>query len=83
MTMNEKVDPYSYMAGVAAGVAAERNRKHEYPTDYPPGTCWSVDEAWCILDTLPPGTLSIQQRSFLAGAIAGALEKAAERSGRR
>jgi hypothetical protein len=47
--------------------------KHEYPSDYPPGTHWAIDAAWEILDTLEPGRLTLDERSFLAGQIAGRL----------
>lgn len=47
--------------------------KHEYPSDYPPGVHWAIDAAWEILDTLKPGRLTIQERSLIAGMIAGRL----------
>lgn len=50
--------------------------KHEYPSEYPPGKHWAIDEAWRILDSLKPDALDISQRSFIAGMIAGALMKA-------
>ncbi len=49
--------------------------KHTYPSLYPPGTYWAVDEAWRILDELKPGVLSPDVRAYLAGAIAGLLMK--------
>ena len=51
-----------------------------YPSRYPPGLHWALDEAWSILDALPPETLSLQTRSYLAGAIWGALTKLQARS---
>jgi hypothetical protein len=48
--------------------------EHEYPSNYPPGTHWAVDASWEILDTLTPG-LTIEERSLLAGMIAGRLMK--------
>lgn len=46
-----------------------------YPSRYTPGTHWSTDEAWRILDTLKEGAISNEIRCFLAGMIAGALAK--------
>jgi hypothetical protein len=51
------------------------SEKHTYPSDYPPGTHWAVDEAWAILDMLAPGVLDADHRNFLAGMIAGTLER--------
>ena len=53
------------------------DQEHTYPSDYPPGTHWTTDEAWHILDTLKPGVLSDDVRYFLAGAIAGTLMRVA------
>lgn len=52
--------------------------KHEYPSAYGPGTHWATDEAWKILDTIKPGVISIDVRSFLAGQIAGRLMRERE-----
>ena len=49
--------------------------EHEYPSNYPPGCHWAVTKAWKILDTLPVGLLTIEQRALIAGMIAGALVK--------
>lgn len=46
---------------------------HTYPSRYPPGTNWAVDEAWAILDILRPGVLTLEHRALLAGLIAGTL----------
>jgi hypothetical protein len=47
----------------------------QYPSIYPPGSHWSADEAWRVLDMIKPGVLSLDVRSMLAGAIAGLLMK--------
>ncbi len=49
--------------------------EHEYPSDYGPGKHWAIDAAWEILDSIEPGRLTIAERSFLAGQIAGRLMK--------
>ncbi len=49
--------------------------RHTYPSKYPPGIHWAVDEAWHILDMIKPGLIPDDVRSFLAGSIAGALVK--------
>jgi hypothetical protein len=49
--------------------------KHTYPSAYGPGTSWNMDIAWSILDRLPAGTLSGEQRAYLAGRIAGELSR--------
>jgi hypothetical protein len=50
--------------------------KHEYPSNYPPGSgSWSLDEAWSILDSIKPGLIPTDVRAFLAGQIAGTLER--------
>jgi hypothetical protein len=49
--------------------------EHEYPSSYPPGKHWAMDAAWGILDMLAPGRLTINERTFLAGIIAGRLMK--------
>lgn len=52
---------------------------HSYPDKYAPGSgSWSMDEAWEIVDRIKPGVIPIDIRSFLAGAIAGALSRVAE-----
>lgn len=57
--------------------------KHEYPSSYKPGQgVWFVDEAWRVLDSLPPGVLSVERRAYLAGLIGGALVKAVQERGR-
>lgn len=52
---------------------------HEYPSEYGPGTHWATDAAWKILDTLRPGTLSVEVRAYLAGQIAGRLMRERDR----
>lgn len=56
-----------------------RGREQRYPSAYGPGTHWAIDEAWTILDRLPVGMLPDDQRFLLAGQIAGALMKHAQR----
>ena len=58
--------------------------EHTYPSKYPPGPNqpWALNKAWEILDTLKPGTLSVETRAFLAGQIVAALEIASERRAR-
>lgn len=53
---------------------------HTYPDRHPraPGSHWSTMTAWEILDTLPPGTLNLTERSTIAGLISGALVSAAK-----
>jgi hypothetical protein len=51
--------------------------QHRYPSLYPPGSHWSIDEAWAILDRLPPGMLPDEWRFLLAGIIAGTLQRVA------
>lgn len=46
-----------------------------YPSRYPPGCHWAMDEAWRILDLLQDGAIRDDVRAFLSGAIAGALMK--------
>jgi hypothetical protein len=54
---------------------------HTYPSRHKPGTHWSTDEAWRILDRLPVGMLPNDYRFLTAGMIAGALMRAvAERT---
>lgn len=53
--------------------------KHTYPTAYPRNMTPALERAWDILDVISPGTIPDDVRAFLAGAIAGALERAAER----
>jgi hypothetical protein len=61
-------------------MSTEQKVKHEYPDRYLPGMHWATDEAWEILDTfLPPGQLTLEQRSYLAGLIAGTLMRLRDR----
>jgi hypothetical protein len=53
--------------------------QHSYPNSYQPGTNWATDEAWKILDALPPGRLTELERAYLAGLIAGTLLRCARR----
>lgn len=55
--------------------------EHTYPSRYPPGTHWSIDAAWQILDQIQPGVIPDDARAFLAGLIAARLM--AEREDRR
>lgn len=48
---------------------------HTYPSNYPPGTTWAITEAWGILDLVRPGVIDHETRAFLAGCIAGTLER--------
>lgn len=41
--------------------------KHNYPSNYKPGSHWATDEAWQILDRLKPGAIDDDIRAFLAG----------------
>jgi hypothetical protein len=50
---------------------------HVYATTRLPESGWNMREAWEILDALPPGAISVVARLFLAGLIAGALERIA------
>lgn len=59
--------------------AEEILTEHPYPSNYRPGTHWSVDEAWEILDQLPVGILPDDHRFLIAGMIAGALLKASKK----
>ena len=52
--------------------------RHAYPSAYPPGAHWALDEAWALLDTLKPGVLPNEVRLFLAGGIAGILMRHAQ-----
>jgi hypothetical protein len=47
--------------------------QHTYPPGYPPGRHWALDEAWAILDLVPPGVIPADVRAFLAPLIAGRL----------
>jgi len=51
--------------------------KHTYPSNYGPGVHWAIDEAWQILDELPVGQLTDDQRFLVAGRIAGTLLRVA------
>jgi len=57
------------------------DKKHPYPSRYPPGTHWAIDEAWEILDQLPVGMLPDDWRFLIAGQIAGKLMSTRKRSG--
>jgi hypothetical protein len=57
----------------AQGYVTIKGRR--YPSAYTPGAHWALDEAWNIVDTLPEGVLSNEQRVWLAGVITGALLK--------
>lgn len=46
---------------------------HLYPDNYPAGRGRDLDIAWEILDTLAPNALSLEMRSYLAGAITGVI----------
>lgn len=54
---------------------------HTYPSAHQPGTHWATDEAWQILDILPVGQLTDDQRFMLCGLIAGTLMWAASPQG--
>lgn len=47
--------------------------EHTYPDRYKPGTHWSTDAAWEILDRVKPGVIPDEVRALLAGLIAGRL----------
>jgi hypothetical protein len=49
---------------------------HVYPSGYvPPTGNVFIDEAWEILDMIPPGTLAPELRFLLAGIIAGTISR--------
>ena len=48
-------------------------KEHPYPSNYPPGRHWALDEGWRILDQLPVGLLPDENRFMLGGQIAGML----------
>lgn len=52
--------------------------EQSYPPAYAPGQHWAFDEAWTLLDTLPPGSLPEPTRMLLAGMIAGTLRRLAQ-----
>lgn len=54
-------------------IAHAATLKHEYPSRYKPGTHWSTDAAWELLDKFAPGAIENDHRFLLAGMIAGAL----------
>jgi hypothetical protein len=56
--------------------------QHTYPSEYGPDSHWSVAEAWAILDDLPVGQLTDDQRFLAAGRIAGTLLRVASPQGR-
>jgi hypothetical protein len=49
--------------------------KHEYPSEYPPGTHWSLDEGWEILDMIRPGVIPLDVRALIAGYFGGRLSR--------
>lgn len=51
----------------------KKKKAHSYPSNYRPGKHWATDEAWEMLDRLPPGKLEDDYRFLIAGMIAGAL----------
>jgi hypothetical protein len=54
---------------------------HTYAAAYLPERAWQFEEAWGILDQLKPDSIQINVRLWLAGMIAGALDRVArERS---
>jgi hypothetical protein len=53
--------------------------EHTYPDRHPPGSHWSTDVAWEILDVLPAGLLNEVQRAFVCGLMAAALDEAASK----
>ena len=55
---------------------------HTYPDRYPPGTHWSLDAAWEILDTIKPGVIPDDVRALLAGMISGRLMQERETANR-
>jgi hypothetical protein len=55
--------------------------EHKYPSNYGPSVHWATDMAWEIMDTLPVGVLTMEQRCFLAGQITGMLIKERLRGG--
>lgn len=49
---------------------------NDYPRDHKPGTHWSTDKGWQIMDIIPPTAISPQLRDLISGMIAGALVEA-------
>jgi hypothetical protein len=49
--------------------------RDDYPSHYKPGAHWATDAAWEIMDTIKPGAIDSDIRSYLAGMIAGTLMK--------
>jgi hypothetical protein len=56
-------------------IATSEPPQHTYPLFSGPGTSWSLTEAWTIVDRLKPGVLTNDERDFLAGMIAGTLDR--------
>lgn len=56
---------------------SDPTKKHPYPSDHRPGSFWATDAAWEILDALPVGALTDDQRFITGGRIAGALLRVA------
>jgi len=56
-------------------IAARESPQHTYPLYSGPGTSQNLTEAWAIVDSLNPGVLTNEQRDFLAGMIAGTLNR--------
>lgn len=54
----------------------EKQAAHRYPSLFPIGSHWAIDESWRILDSLKPGAIKDDTRFLLGGMIAGALMKA-------
>lgn len=49
---------------------------NDYPRDHKPGTHWSTDKAWEIMDMVPPGAISSALRDLMSGMISGSLVEA-------
>jgi hypothetical protein len=57
--------------------------KQQYPSRHPPGTHWATDAGWELLDTITPGSISLDVRAWLGGAIAGRLIREREDTEKR
>jgi hypothetical protein len=63
--------PHPTLKGAVIG-----DNGYEYPSNYYPGSGGKeLDEAWEILDTIKPGVIPLDVRSYLAGQITGILMK--------
>jgi hypothetical protein len=51
---------------------------HVYAATRLPESGWNMREAWDILDVIEPGVIPINARLYLAGLIAGALDRIAK-----